>query len=328
MMNNNQLEYNQQLHNTENIDGVKDKKYELFNKIFSVIRDGTADIYALSQKLNQESLTENEVIDLSRDINVKSENMYVEAMNFLAIVNDEHRMIELGTSQYERLLIRAVIHDIKNDFNRILGFSSVLVDGDLSTEEINKYPRIISYSSENANFLAANFLLFESADLNKIKVNISEIKLSELTNTFIEVLTQKAQNKKINFENQINDNITVMADSIMLQSVLTNLISNAIKFTKIDGHILISSKQKDDKIEISVSDNGQGLTEEKKKKFFDNLGVTTIGTSREKGTGIGVYVCKKMVDIMNGSISVESEGEGKGTTIIVTLPAGNQESNK
>jgi signal transduction histidine kinase len=105
----------------------------------------------------------------------------------------------------------------------------------------------------------------------------------------------------------------------MLKTVIRNLCSNAIKFTQEKGCILITCKNEDDLVKIYVKDDGMGLSEDRKNKLFDGTGYTTLGTNGEKGTGFGLPMCKEMIEKMNGTIEVESEGLGKGTTFIITL---------
>ncbi len=134
------------------------------------------------------------------------------------------------------------------------------------------------------------------------------------------VLSQNAKNKNITIANKINDNFIAFADEKMLKTILRNLISNAIKFTPQNGEIIVSAKTKDNEVEISIKDNGIGISENDIKKLFRiDIHHTTIGTSNESGTGVGLILCEELVNKNGGKIWVESE-LGKGSNFIFTLP--------
>ena len=106
----------------------------------------------------------------------------------------------------------------------------------------------------------------------------------------------------------------------MLKTVLRNLISNAIKFTKSGGDVNVFVISKHNKVEISISDNGVGINDETRKKLFDaSINLTSWGTANEKGSGLGLVLCKEFVEKLGGNIWVESE-EGKGSDFKFTLP--------
>lgn len=216
------------------------------------------------------------------------------------------------------------IHDIKNACGVISGFFSFLEDKEISLTEEQKsqYLKTIKDSALDIFELAEGYLGWKKAGSQEVKAEISRVELSLFIESFIGVLRKKANDKKIIFDNKINENISVMADHRMLKSVLDNLILNAIKFTKPGGKISIFSEQKGSLVKIYVNDNGNGIPKEKLDKLFQ-LGNTTIGTNGEKGTGVGLYTCKKLVKKMNGDISVKVE-EGNGTTFILSLPEGGE----
>lgn len=216
------------------------------------------------------------------------------------------------------------LHDVKNACIVSSGFFDFLEDKevDLTEEQKEQYLKIIKDSVGNIFNLVEGYLGWKKAGSQEIKADISEIKLSLFIESFIGVLRKKANDKKIIFDNKINENISVMADHRMLKSVLDNLILNAIKFTKPGGKISIFSEQKGSLVKIYVNDNGNGIPKEKLDKLFQ-LGNTTIGTNGEKGTGVGLYTCKKLIEKMNGTIDVEVTEEG--TTFIVSLSEGEEE---
>jgi signal transduction histidine kinase len=136
----------------------------------------------------------------------------------------------------------------------------------------------------------------------------------------LEILNPNANAKNITINYPAKDHINVFADNDMLKTVLRNLVSNAIKFTNNDGKININLEQTDSNVTISVSDNGIGITPENLAKLFNiSEVITTLGTAKETGTGLGLLLCKEFVEKHGGKIWVESE-VGIGSVFKFTLP--------
>jgi signal transduction histidine kinase len=144
--------------------------------------------------------------------------------------------------------------------------------------------------------------------------------ISETASNTINLLMGNCIKKNITMINQINTNTFVYADTNMIQSVVQNLVSNAIKFTTAGGQITVSSENKGTMIEIAVADTGVGMKDEDLEKIFRiDAHHTTLGTAQEKGTGLGLLLCKDLIERHSGSIWVESI-YGKGTTFRLTIP--------
>ncbi len=136
----------------------------------------------------------------------------------------------------------------------------------------------------------------------------------------IEPFTLSANQKSISITNCIDNNIKIFSDKDLLDLVLRNLLSNAIKFTNKNGSIEISCNTKYRKVEISVEDNGVGISKENIDKIFRiDVPHSTEGTAKEKGTGLGLILCKEIIEKNGCKIWVESE-EGKGSKFTFTLP--------
>lgn len=223
-------------------------------------------------------------------------------------------------------LLRTISHDLILPMGNIDNFSNLVYDdvksGTLSKEDLLNFLGIIRENSGTTSKLVKDLLTWARLQQEGIKPKISVMSLLDQISDSVGPLLQTAEGKKINFKNEIPNDVNITADSVMLQTVVRNLSSNAIKFTQQGGNIIISCEKKDKLVEIYVKDDGVGLKEEQIKNIFESLGTTTYGTSRESGTGFGLSICKKMVDSMNGTIKVESEGEGKGSKFIITLPVG------
>ncbi len=220
-----------------------------------------------------------------------------------------------------------IAHDLKNPFGAILGFSDVLHKNfetyDIKTQK--KYIGLIHKEIENTYKLLENLLLWSRSQRKKIEFKPKKINLFLKVFDTSEFLSQLAKNKSIKLTNTISLNDHVFADKDMLSTILRNLISNAIKFTPKGGKIIISAETKTRnknlrQIEISVKDTGVGISKEMLAKLFDiTENTSTKGTENERGTGLGLILCKEFVEKHGGKIWVESE-EGKGSEFIFTLP--------
>ena len=221
-------------------------------------------------------------------------------------------------------LFTILAHDLGNLFNGLLGFSSMLAGKNartVSNAQKDEYSQHILRMANKGYNLLKNILIWSKSQTGSLKLQPISIHLQGLVRRNIELQEEKAKEKNINLVSQLDENApSVFADLNMLDTVLRNLISNAVKFTLPGGEIKISSKKVNNLIEISVADNGVGIKAEDIEKLFRiDVVHTTTGTAQEEGNGLGLILCKEFVDKNGGSLSVKSE-VGKGTTFSVRLP--------
>jgi len=238
-----------------------------------------------------------------------------------ALRESEIRLSELNATKDKFFSI--IAHDLLSPFNSIVGFSNLLASQikQKDHEGIEKYAAIIKDSSEQALNLLTNLLEWSRAQTGKIKFNPEYFELVTEINEVIELLSNTAQQKSIMIQKDLPHNLPVFADKLMIHAVLRNLISNAIKFTQVDGDIKISAEQKNNTILVSVDDNGVGIKEENRDKLFRLEGSYSMaGTQNEKGTGLGLLLCTEFIKIHGGNIDFESEA-GKGSRFYFTLPS-------
>ena len=215
-----------------------------------------------------------------------------------------------------------IAHDLKNPFNSILGFSSLFAKQiqEKDYAAIEKYAGIIQDASQQALDLLINLLEWSRSQTGRMEFNPESIDIANLINQSTEILNASALQKSITVYTQIPASLPVFADKAMVNTILRNLISNAIKFTNAGGEIVISSKQMPEELVVSVMDNGVGMKKESLAKIFRiDENHSTLGTQNEKGTGLGLILCKEFVDKHGGSIWVESE-LGKGSTFFFSIP--------
>ena len=220
-------------------------------------------------------------------------------------------------------LFSIIAHDLRSPFNSILGLTNLLNDKYTSYSESEKKTIILKLkeSSENAFNLLENLLAWSLTQRNGIKVNPETIDLSEIASLQLEVFDTLSHSKNIQVDNQIVQGTFVVADRNMITTVMRNLLNNALKFTHSGGRIVITAFEIHNQIEVSFTDNGVGISMDVLKELFSsNESFTTKGTANEKGTGLGLMVCKEFVEINGGKIQVDSV-LGKGSRFSFTLPA-------
>lgn len=215
-----------------------------------------------------------------------------------------------------------IAHDLRNPFITILGFSELLLSDfqELTEEEKIYYIEEMQNSANLSHNLLQNLLQWSRSQTGRIDFSPRIINIHDLVNQNFELLKQTAAKKEISLVNEVDKIINIEADEDMTDTIFRNLITNAIKFTPEGGSIKIDATQQGSMALINVSDTGVGMDEETKSKLFRlDVNHSSLGTSQEKGTGLGLILCKEFVEKHNGKIWIESS-KGEGTTFSFTLP--------
>jgi signal transduction histidine kinase len=237
-----------------------------------------------------------------------------------ALKKSEKQLIQLNTDKDRFISILG--HDLKNPFNNLLGFSEILTDeiNSLNKSEIEDIAKNINKSAQITNKLLEDILMWARTQQGKIPFKPQKISSADIFKNILETLKPNANSKNIAINYSTADHLNVFADADMLKTVLRNLVSNAIKFTNNGGTININAEENFENVTISVSDNGIGIPPDNLTKLFDIAQVlTTKGTAKETGTGLGLLLCKEFVEKHGGKIWVESE-VNKGSDFKFTLP--------
>jgi signal transduction histidine kinase/uncharacterized protein HemY len=222
-----------------------------------------------------------------------------------------------------------IAHDLKIPFNVILGYTELLqTDYDDFTENERKSFIVeINKASQSTYNLLENLLTWARSQQRKIVIVKEKLNLNlkELINKSVEPYKNNAKKKNISIINKVLDDIFIWADVYTFSTVIGNLTNNAIKFTHPEGVITISASEKNESVEICVSDNGVGIEQEVINKLFRiDESYSTKGTNNETGTGLGLILCEEFVEKNGGKITVRSQ-VGKGSDFVVTLPANHSE---
>ena len=216
-----------------------------------------------------------------------------------------------------------IAHDLRNPLGNFVSVLSYLYEfyNVLSEEEKIEYISNTKDSASGILSLLENLLEWSRSQRGMITINPNEFCIRMIANNTISILKLSADEKNIRLENNIPEPTMINTDANLVSTIIRNLTSNAIKFTPIGGSIELGIKMtKDPNLTVFVKDSGVGMSKETIDKLFRiDESITTKGTSGEKGTGLGLILCKEFVEKLGGNIWVESE-LGKGTTFYFTLP--------
>ncbi len=220
-------------------------------------------------------------------------------------------------------LYSVIAHDIKSPFSNISMLISSLAEGYLEpgSEEFNEILMSINESTQETYELLEKLLQWTRSQTGDLELSPEAIQVDELIASVCRLLNPQAGKKEISLEHQAEKDLVIEADRNMLQSILQNLISNAIKFTEKGGKVSVEASRDNQQAVICVTDNGVGMTREIMEKMFTDQGqLTTRGTADEKGSGLGLLLVRDFTEKNNGTIDVESTpGSGSSFTLTFNL---------
>lgn len=244
----------------------------------------------------------------NEEIKEQKENIAIQA----------EQLQELNTTKDKILSI--ISHDLKSPLNSIAGSLNLLQEGLLTREEFQRFVPDLNKNVSYTSSMLDNLLHWAKNQLGRgNNVNPENINLRKLTLNKVELLSPQASQKGVTLQAKIDQPMVVYADDIMIQIVLQNLISNAIKFCNQGDNILVSAQQKGQDCIVSVSDTGLGISQENLEKLFSRESFTTRGTANEKGTGLGLQLCQDFVEKNGGKIWAKSK-LGEGSSFYFSLP--------
>ena len=218
-----------------------------------------------------------------------------------------------------------IAHDLRNPFIGITGISEILEaeltrDNNERSSEFLKYTQMIQTSAKSAFTLLENLMEWAKAQTGNIKVKPENISFDYILSYTIPIISGNAFKKNITIKKALAATDRIYADESLVSTILRNLLTNAIKFTHPNGKIIVSTESKNNFLEISVNDSGVGIETKNLEKIFRiDSKFSKLGTDKEKGTGLGLILCKEFVEMLGGKIWVTSE-VGVGSTFTFSLP--------
>ncbi|MDH5365603.1 MAG: HAMP domain-containing histidine kinase [Cyclobacteriaceae bacterium] len=260
------------------------------------------------EKKNKEILSAKEKLSKQK-INVEEQNLE------LNLQLDELEEV----NSVKNKLFTIISHDVRGPVKSVLGMLNLLKTKGLTEKELNALVIDLSFNISNVSTFLDNLMLWADGQMNSITANFSEIDIKELIQQNIDLLRFRAGQKNITLINNLIVPIRCKADRDMVNLVIRNLLMNAIKFTPINGKICLVAILENDNIKVQIKDNGIGIPSDVINQIFDLKYQTSSGTIDEKGTGLGLVLCKDFVKINGGEIGVESK-EGEGSRFHFTLP--------
>ncbi len=246
---------------------------------------------------------------------LEEKNKQIELQN-KAILEQTHHLEEIN--KVKDRLFSIVSHDLKDSISSIKGFLDLLKEDSISKEEFNELIPELSENANNASLLLFNLLNWSKSQMQNLEPRPELINIQEIFHSKVKLIEQKLEQKRVMLIDETQRDF-VYADKSMMEIVIQNLLTNAVKFSRNGDIITISNKDYNGKSLLTIEDTGVGISKENIGKLFKNNTFTTIGTKNEKGTGLGLTICKELVELNNGRIWVEST-VNVGSKFFVELP--------
>lgn len=232
----------------------------------------------------------------------------------------ENKIKEINRAKEK--LFSVITHDLKSALSGFMKLSELLSEEfeKLTIDEMQETAEAMHKSSSGLYKMLENLLEWSKIQTGNMNYSPEKFNLIEIFDDCCNIFSPMLKEKDLSFNQDINPDLKIKADKNMLEIILRNIVSNAIKFSKPGGNIEIKAEKFFKKCKISVSDEGIGIPEKIQNQLFGkNLKISRIGTKNEKGTGLGLMICKDLANKNDGDIRIESK-ENVGTTVYITLP--------
>lgn len=236
-------------------------------------------------------------------------------------INQQNRKLQELNATKDKLF-SIISHDLKGPLNSLTAFSSMLIKhtDSLSKEEIQMLATDFDKSLKNLLSLLENLLEWSRSQTGNLEMRPEPLHIKTLVQANVELLQQMADNKRIHIQTEVPGTLWAYAGKNQMNTVLRNLMSNAVKFTRPGGKVNILAREHEGALEIAVNDTGIGISEEIQQKLFRiEHKHSSPGTANEKGTGLGLMLCKEFIEQSGGSLQLKSQ-EGMGSSFLFTVP--------
>ena len=326
-------------------DELLQRVHERSPKTLKIMLTGQADLQAVTNAVNNAKLyhylskpweSPNLILTVkgalhryNQDKQLEEQNAILQNMNSLLEqqVKERTRELELANASKDKFF-SIIAHDLRSPFNGLIGmmeiFSENIGKGTFNQDDMKTGLESLGKTAKTVYTLLENLLTWSRLQRGAIEFFPQEMLLGQTVREVFDLFESSKMHKHIRLDNLVPTSTPVYADVNMLNTILRNLVSNALKFTEAGGKIEVNARTlegDDDTVEVTVSDTGVGMSPEDRQKLFRiDVKHTDIGTAGEKGTGLGLILCKELIEQNGGAIRVESE-LGKGTRFIFTIPA-------
>ncbi|MGM0566868.1 MAG: tetratricopeptide repeat-containing sensor histidine kinase [Bacteroidota bacterium] len=237
-----------------------------------------------------------------------------------AIARKNQELSDLNTTK--DILFRVMAHDLKNPLSLVISYTEMLEEDfdDFEEAEIKDFIQKLNRASNDGLMLLENLMDWARSQTGAIEVKPEKINISEIVSEILALVSHNAESKNIQIQNNISDETPVWGDPNMTSAILRNLLTNAVKFTNPGGKVSLSAQKKENMMEITVEDDGMGMDDSTLQSLFDiSLKKSREGTQKEKGTGLGLIICKDFTEKQGGSLKVSS-AEDRGSRFRFTIP--------
>ncbi|WP_298310030.1 hybrid sensor histidine kinase/response regulator [uncultured Aquimarina sp.] len=244
-----------------------------------------------------------------------------EIANQALLISKQHEELK-KLNKLKDNIFSIISHDVRSPLATLDGLLQLFDDDQhiLSEEELREYTGVVRLELNKVQTLLDNLLYWAKSQLANMQDTKSNVDVYEITQEVLSLFEERTKKKKLNLHNNIDPDYVIYADKNMLSFVIRNLLANAVKYTLDEGIITINAEFLIDSVKVSIKDNGIGMRSETLENLFKDRTVDTqTGTSGEMGTGLGLVLCKDLIEQSGGSISVKSVS-GEGSEFIFIIP--------
>ncbi|MFP6741593.1 MAG: HAMP domain-containing sensor histidine kinase [Alphaproteobacteria bacterium] len=269
---------------------------------------------------DSEERLKNQVADL-RDREERLETQSADLVDYaenLAAARDELQQLNDQKDKFFSI----IAHDLRGPFNALLGYSDLLSSGIAGADQdkVAEYGNAVHQSAQSVFKLLENLLEWSRLQMGRLDIELAPVDLGHVIDTNLKLFEPIAKEKAIRLIGNTSQPLEAFADAHTIDTVVRNLVNNAIKFTPAKGSVTIDAARNGDWAEIEVSDTGVGISADRVARLFRlDEKTSTVGTFGETGTGLGLHLCKELVERQGGRIAVEST-EGEGSVFRLSLP--------
>ena len=241
-----------------------------------------------------------------------------------AIIVQKEELKQLNTVKDK--LLSVISHDLRGPIAAVSGLLGLLKSGHLNYQELITQTSRLDNEVHSLTYLLDNLLSWSKSQMQGIKLNIETTQLKKVIDQCLKTARPISEQKRITVYNKVQNDCIVRTDVNFLELVIRNLVMNALKFTHEQGEISITAEYQNNKVQVSVTDNGVGMSSDELSRLFNSEShYSKMGTANEAGTGIGLLLCKEFIELEGGRIWAVSE-EGKGSSFKFILNRGEQET--